>query len=174
LLGALVLATTAVSLAGGGATPASASQPKGSSGSFTFSGPVSGKLKVPGAVMPGGVTACSISPSQGGTDVIVWNSAKLSVSGKPKKLNYAEIQIEVSQFGKTYSMVPHNGTSLGTVFLSVGKEPYQWTTDTGTVTTAKNGKSGSVNGSMTVPAGGSQPGTVTIKGSWAGCSKLAL
>jgi hypothetical protein len=71
-------------------------------------------------------------------------------------------------------MVPNNGASLGAVFLSVGREPYQWTTETGTITTAKTGKSGSVTGSMAVPAGGNQPGTVTIKGSWAGCSAARL
>ncbi len=170
---ALLVVTAGVVLALSAAAPAAASRVKGSSGSFTFTGPVSGTLKVPTDVMPGGLTSCAISPSQGGTDVIVWNSAKLDISGKTKKLSNAEIQVEVSQFGRTYSMVPQNGTAGGAVFFSIGGEPYQWTTDSGTITTAKNGKSGSVKGSMTVPAGGNQPGTVTIKGSWAGCSKLA-
>ena len=173
VLAALLVVSAGVVLAWRAAAPASASRVKGSSGSFTFSGPVSGTLKVPTGVMPGGLTSCAISPSQGGTDVIVWNSAKLDLKGKTKKLSNAEVQVEVSQFGQTDSMVPQNGAASGAVFLSIGGEPYQWTTDAGTITTAKNGKSGSVKGSMIVPAGGNQPGTVTIKGSWAGCSKLA-
>jgi hypothetical protein len=150
----------------------SASSPKGSSGSFTFSGSVSGTLKVPTGVMPGGLTSCAISPSQNGTDVITWDTAKLKISGKTKKLTYVEVQIEVSKFGETTSMVQRNGTTKGSIFLSIGA-PYQWVTNSGTLTTTKGGKSGSVDGSMSVPPGGDHPGTVKIKGSWTGCSKIA-
>jgi hypothetical protein len=152
--------------------PASASSAKGSSGSFTFTGSVSGTLKVPAGVMPGGLTSCAISPSQNGTDVITWDTAKLKISGKTKKLTYVELQIEVSKFGGTTSMVQQNGTSKGAVFLSTGA-PYQWVTNSGSLATAKGGKSGSVDGSMSVPAGGNHPGTVKIKGSWAGCTKIS-
>src|SRR5271165_2098785 len=94
-----------VLLIGVAAAPASATH-KGSSGSFTFTGEVSGTLKVPTTVSYGGLTACSISPSQGGTDVITWDEAKLKVGGKEKKLSFVELQLQVSNFGTTYSMEP--------------------------------------------------------------------
>ena len=75
-VGNLTLVMSAVVLLiGVAAAPASATH-KGSSGSFTFTGEVSGTLKVPTTVSYGGLTACSISPSQGGTDVITWDEAK--------------------------------------------------------------------------------------------------
>jgi hypothetical protein len=146
---------------------------KGSSGSFKFTGEVTGKLKVPGGVDVGGLTACAISPTQGGTDVITWDKATLNVGKSTKKFTFVELQIEVSKFGQTYSMVPNpqSQTSLGAVFFSYNGA-YQWVSQTGTVTTSKGGKSGSVSG--TLSAGTYHAGTVTIKGAWAGCTKSQL
>lgn len=146
---------------------------KGSSGSFKFSGEVTGKLKVPSTVEPGGLTACSVSPTQTGTDVITWDKATLNLGSRPKKLTFVELQFEVSKFGETYSMVPNSqtDTSLGAVFFS-DNSSFQWVSASGTITTSKGGKSGSVSG--TLSAGTYHSGTVTIKGSWAGCKKLKL
>ena len=146
---------------------------KGSSGSFKFSGEVTGKLKVPSAVEPGGLTACSISPTQTGTDVITWDKATLNLGSGPKKLTFVELQIEVSKFGRTYSMVPNSqtDTSQGAVFFS-DNSSFQWVSASGTITTSKGGKSGSVSG--TLSAGTYHSGSVTIKGSWAGCTKLKV
>jgi hypothetical protein len=154
-------------------SPALAHANKGSSGSFKFTGEVTGKLKVPSTIDPGGLTACAISPTQGGTDVITWDKATLDVGKNTKKFTFVELQIEVSKFGQTYSMVPNpqSDTSLGAVFLSYNSS-YQWVSQTGTVTTSKGGKSGSVSG--TLSAGTYHAGTVTIKGSWAGCTKSQL
>lgn len=151
-------------------SPALAHSNKGSSGYFKFSGEVTGKLKVPSTIDAGGLTACAISPTQGGTDVITWDNAKLNLGKVPKKISFVELQLQVSQFGQTYSMVPNSqtDTSLGAVFFS-DTDAYQWVSTLGTITTSKSGKSGSVTG--TLAAGTYHAGTVTIKGSWAGCKK---
>jgi hypothetical protein len=170
---ALLAAAVGVLVGLSALSPALAHSNKGSSGSFKFSGEVTGTLKVPSTVEPGGLTACSISPTQGGTDVITWDKATLNVGSGPTKLTFVELQLQVSKFGKTYSMVPNSqtDTSLGAVFLS-DNSSFQWVSATGTITTSKSGKSGSVSG--TLSAGTYHTGTVTIKGSWAGCSKLKL
>jgi hypothetical protein len=170
---ALLAAVVGVLLGVSALSPALANSNKGSSGSFKFSGEVTGKLKVPSTVDPGGLTACSISPTQGGTDVITWDKATLNLGSGPKKLKFVEIQLQVSKFGKTYSMVPNSqtDTSLGAVFFS-DSGAFQWVSATGTITTSKSGKSGSVSG--TLAAGTYHAGTVTITGSWAGCTKLKL
>jgi hypothetical protein len=150
-------------------TPASASSRKGSSGSFTFSGEISAKLKVPAVLSPGDEPGCQISPSQGGTDVIVWDNVKITQYGKKKSISLVDLQLQVSKFGHTYSMKEGSDNSaLGAVFLSTN-EPYQWTSTSGTIATHTGGKSGSVTGVLS--AGISHPGTVSVKGSWAGCTK---
>jgi hypothetical protein len=151
-------------------SPVLAHSNKGSSGSFKFSGEVTGKLKVPSTLDAGGLTACAISPTQGGTDVITWDNAKLNLGKGSKKISFIDLQLQVSKFGHTYSMVPNSqtDTSLGAVFFS-DSGAYQWVSTSGTITTSKSGKSGSVSG--TLAAGTYHAGTVGIKGSWAGCTK---
>jgi hypothetical protein len=148
-------------------SPAQAST-KGSSGSFTFTGEIAGTLKVVGE-LPGDLTGCAISPSQGGTDVIVWDNVKLKQEGKIKKASIVDLQLQVSKFGHTYSMkTSSDGTALGAVYLSA-TAPYQWASKSGTITTTDGGKSGTVTGVLS--AGKAHSGTVTIKGTWAGCAK---
>jgi hypothetical protein len=147
---------------------AASASTKGSSGTFTFSGEISGTLKVPGE-LPGDLPGCVISPSQGGTDVIVWDDIKLKQEGKVKKASIVDLQLQVSKFGHTYSMKPDSdGSALGAVFFSA-TAPYQWASKSGTISTVKGGKSGSVSGVLS--AGKAHSGTVTIKGTWAGCAK---
>jgi hypothetical protein len=139
---------------------------KGSSGSFRFSGAISGTLKVEAFLPPGRIsTGCQIS-TQAGTDVIQWDSAKLDVGGKSETVGYLDMQIDVDKFGRTYSMkVDSSGASLGSVQLSLGKS--SWMSDSGTITTTAGGTSGSVSGKL-APQGRSGR-AVTISGSWAGC-----
>jgi hypothetical protein len=149
------------------AASTAASPSKGSTGSFTFSGAVSGTLKVPSLLQPGDLPGCTISPSQAGTDVITWDSIKLKQGGKSQSIRFVDLQLQVSKFGQTYSMRTNSqGSALGAVFFSTNA-PYQWATVSGTITTTKGGKSGSVTGELS--AGKSRPGSVTIKGSWGGC-----
>lgn len=166
----LVLIFTGLMFGVGAPTPALASSTRGSSGSFTFGGEVSGTLKVPGLQEPGNLPGCSISPSQGGTDVITWDNVKLKQVGGTKTIPLVDLQLQVSTFGRAYSMVlKSNGSALGAVFLSTNA-PYQWASVSGTIATAAGGKSGSVTGALS--AGTAHAGTVSIKGSWAGCRKL--
>jgi hypothetical protein len=67
-------------LVGLGLPAASAATSKGSSGSFTFTGAVSGTLKVPAFLASGSaLTGCTIagitktSTAEGGTDTITWS-----------------------------------------------------------------------------------------------------
>ncbi len=154
-----------------GASSAAWAGPKGSSGTLTLKGFLSGTLKVPAFLPPGQITtACQISPSQAGTVVLQWDSAKLKVNGQTRTLTDIDVQVNVNAFGRSYSMkLDSDGNSLaGITFQS--NMPYGWSSISGTVSTAKGGSSGSVTGTIT--AGKQHPGTVSIKGSWAGCVNL--
>jgi hypothetical protein len=163
----ILLATTAGGLFGlGPLLPASASSPKGSSGSFTFSGQLSGTLKVPAFLPPGHIIAgCQIS-TQGGTDVLQWPTATIKVKGDTKTVHNLGIQVDVNKFGHTYSMtIDSSGSTLGSLSINYGTS--NWMTRSGTITTSAGGKSGSVKGTLSL--GTSTAGTATIKGSWSGC-----
>ena len=160
----MAVATTAGS-------PAAVASPKGSSGSFTFSGEVSGTLKVVAFLPPGHViTGCEISPTQAGTDIIQWDNAKLKIAGKTETITDLVLQVDVEQFGHTYSMAgASTGTPPGAVTLETNAK-YSWISGSGSIKTDSTGASGSVTGTLT--AGKYHAGTTTIKGSWAGCDKL--
>jgi len=145
--------------------------PKGSSGSFTFGGEISGSLKVPAFLPPGHIlTGCQISPTQAGTEVIQWDTAKLKVGGKTETITNLVIQVDVEKFGHTYSMaLDASGSAPGSVTLETDVK-YAWMSVSGTVSTSGNGTSGSLKGMLT--AGKNHPGTATIKGSWSGCANL--
>jgi len=146
-------------------TPASATNAKRSSGSFTLTGAVAGELKV-------GHTSCLISTSQPNTEWITWHSVKLNIFGKSKTLSSVKIEVQPSEFGMTNTLdFKAVNVPVGTVGLSIGPSPI-WIGNSGTVTTSEGGTSGSVNGSMILPlTDKQQPGTVGIVGSWAGCAK---
>ena len=165
----LASAIAVVALAPGPAAVASA---KGSSGSFTFSGEVSGTLKVVAFLPPGQIiTGCQISPTQAGTDIIQWDNAKLKIGGKTETVANLVLQVDVEQFGHKYTMAGGStGTPPGAVTLETNAK-YSWMSDSGSVKTNSSGASGSVTGNLT--AGKNHPGTATIKGSWSGCAKLA-
>jgi hypothetical protein len=163
----MLAVTTVGGLLGvGSLVPAAAASAKGSSGSFTFSGRLSGTLKVPAFLPPGHIiTGCAIS-TQAGTDVIQWPTAKIKVGGKTKTFHNVDMQVDVNKFGHTYPMtIDSSGASLGSVSISYGSS--NWMTRSGTITTSAGGKSGSVRG--TLSAGTSSSTTATIKGSWSGC-----
>lgn len=145
---------------------------KGSSGTLVLNGYVSGTLKVPAFLPPGKfTTGCQISPAQAGTVILQWDTAKLDVSGKPKTLNNIDVQVTVQSFGHRYSMNLNSyGESPATVTFQ-SNMPFGWSSVSGSLTTTKSGGGGSMSGTMT--AGKQHPGTVTIKGDWAGCAKLA-
>ncbi len=171
------VATTllAVSLAVGstmGAPTAAWAGSKGSSGTLVLTGFLSGTLKVPAFLPPGQVlTGCQISPSQTGTVVLQWDKAKLNVNGRPKTLSNIDVQVDAQSFGRSYSMNlnSYGESAAGITFQSNMR--FGWSSVSGTLTTTKSGASGSV--SATMGAGKQHPGTVTIKGHWAGCSKLS-
>jgi hypothetical protein len=145
----------------------------GSSGSFVFSGYISGTLKVPAFLPSSNHTDCSITASNLRTDipnteVFNWNAVTLKVGGKPKRISFIDLQIQVSKFGRIVVMTPEDG-SPDSVFFSTGAL-YNWLSESGTITTVKSGKSGSVQGVLS--AGSNQSGTVTLKGHWAGCTIL--
>jgi hypothetical protein len=155
-------------------SPASAATGNGSSGSFAFSGYISGTLKVPAFLPSSDHTDCSITASNlrtdiPDTDVFNWNEVELKVGGKSKKISFIDLQLQVSKFGRTLVITPKDG-SADSVFFSTGA-PYNWLSESGSITTAKSGKSGSVKGILS--AGTNHSGTVTIKGHWAGCTILS-
>jgi hypothetical protein len=157
-------------LVGVPATAAGAHAAKGSSGMFRLSGEVVATLKVPAFLQPANQPGCSISPSQSGTDVIVWDNARIEEAGKTVTVPNLDLQLEVPKFGHTYSMtVTKTGTTPAAAYLSTA-DPYQWSTTSGTITTAAGGKAGSIDGKLT--DGTHHRGTITIKGSWAGCGSL--
>jgi hypothetical protein len=162
-----VLASAAVLAA----PPAAWATPKGSSGSLELKGFLSGTLRVPAFLPPGQVlTGCQISPTQNGTIVLQWDSAKLTVNGQAKTLKNIDVQVTVTKFGHRYSLTPNTyGASPATISFESNMD-FGWSSDSGALTTTKSGVSGSVSGTMT--AGKTHPGTVTIKGNWGGCAKL--
>jgi hypothetical protein len=153
------------------AAPAAWASPKGSSGSLVLKGFLSGTLKVPAFLPPGQIlTGCQISPTQGATVVLQWDSAKLKVNGQAKTLKSIDVQVTVAKFGHTYSMTPNTyGASPAAISFESNMD-FGWSSDAGALTTSKTGTTGSVNGTMT--AGKSHSGTVSIKGNWGGCAQL--
>jgi hypothetical protein len=144
---------------------------KGSSGSIRLSGEVVAVLKVPAFLQPGNQPGCTISPSQGGTDVIVWDNVKIKEAGKTDTVANMNLQLEVPKFGHTYSMTVSKatGSASAAAYLTTA-DPFQWTSESGNITTSAGGKSGSIDGVLS--AGTRHPGKITIKGSWGGCGLL--
>ena len=169
---AAILLVSAIAIVGTSGNPAAVASSKGSSGTFTFTGEVSGTLKVVAFLPPGQIIAgCQISPTQAGTDIIQWDNAKLKIGGKTETITNLVLQVDVEKFGRTYSLAGGSaGTPPGAVTLETNAK-YSWLTDAGSVKTNSNGASGSVTGTMT--AGKNHAGSATVKGSWAGCAKLA-
>ncbi len=123
-------------------------------------------LPSPGKIL----TGCQISPSQTGTIVLQWDSAKLKVNGQAKTLKNIDVQVTVAKFGHSYSM---NLNTYGETPASItfqSNMPFGWSSVSGTLTTTKSGSGGSVSASMS--AGKAHSGTVSVKGSWAGCANL--
>jgi hypothetical protein len=171
----LIVAGAVLSLLAFGASSAFATTAvKGSSGSFTFSGSVSGTLKVPALFMPGSaLTGCTTTfvgtPSHpGGTDTITWTNVTLKVAGKSTKLANVSLAINTGSFGRTQTMKPALSSASTSVTFNT-TYAYAWQNKSGTASTAKNGSSGTLKGVLAGTAG--HPGTVTIKGKWAGCTK---
>jgi hypothetical protein len=80
--------------------PAASATSKGSSGDLVLQGYLSGRLEVPAFLPPGHVlTGCQISPTQSGTVVLQWDSAKLKVNGQAKTLKNIDVQVTVAKFG---------------------------------------------------------------------------
>jgi hypothetical protein len=144
---------------------------KGSSGALVLKGFLTGTLNVPAFLPPGEfTTGCQISPGQAGTVILQWDTAKLSVNGKPKTLKNIDVQVTVQSFGHRYSLDLNSyGESPATITFQ-SNMPFGWSSFSGTLATTKSGGAGSVSGTMA--AGKQHPGTVTIKGNWAGCAKL--
>jgi hypothetical protein len=146
-----------------------------SSGSFTFGGAISGTLEVQTSHNDGGLPGCSISgvagspPHQGGYDIITWNNVKLRVGGKQQTIMFIDLSIDVAEFGRAYTMVPSLFSAHAGVSLTI---PADYEAKSGTATTSAGGKSGSLKGALSPPKG--TPGTVTIKGSWAGCAPVNI
>jgi hypothetical protein len=146
------------------ATPATAASKKGSSGSFSVAGSVSGTLKVPAFFEPGSaLTGCV---TQNGTDTISWMTMTLKVAGKTSKLTNVTLSV-APKFGGTVKLST-SATSPSHVISLSTTSAYAWQDTTGTVTTTKSGSSGSLN--ATLKATNGHAGTVTIKGSRSGCA----
>ncbi len=154
-------------LIGLGIAPASANESKGSSGSFTFTGSVSGNLKVPAFFAPGSkLSGCT---TVNGTDTMTWRNVKLRVGGKTQKLVNVTLSVN-AKFGSTQSMAPSTTSSVTSVTFST-TYAYAWQGASGTATTTTGGTSGSLQGILAGTNG--HPGTVSITGSWTGCHKPA-
>ena len=107
------------------------------------------------AFLPPGqiLTGCQISPTQSGTVVLQWDSAKLKVNGHAKTLKNIDVQVTVAKFGHSYSMNLNNeGESPATITFQ-SNMAFGWSSVSGTLTTTKSGISGSVSGTMTAGKG---------------------
>jgi hypothetical protein len=164
----VVLLLVAAGVAVGGALAVAA---KGSSGSFMLTGEVVATLKVPAYLQPGNQPGCVLSPGQGGTDVIVWDNQAIKEAGKTVTVGNMNLQLEVSQFGHTYSLKVSKSdpSTPGAAYLTTA-DPFQWASVSGTITTSAGGKSGTVDAVLS--DGTHHPGTITLKGSWAGCQSI--
>jgi hypothetical protein len=156
-----------------GPSSAIAATDHGSSGTFTFGGYISGTLKVPAFLPSSNHTDCSITASNLRTDVpntevFNWSKVKLNVGGRSKRIAFIDLQIQVTKFGRT-NVLTHQNEAPNSIYFSTGAL-YNWLSNSGSVTTVRSGASGSVDG--TLSAGTNHPGTVTIKGHWAGCTIL--
>jgi hypothetical protein len=169
---ALIALVAGLSLAFGGASPASAGTSHGSSGSFTLTGDVSGTLKVPGYV-PGGATGCTITKDvaspKGWSEDFNFYGSRLTIDGKAKRVHFVDMEVGMRRLGQTYTL-SSGANSPNSIYVSIGKADYGWNALAGTITTSKYGSSGSISGTLT--AGTYQPGPTTIKGSWTGCEVL--
>lgn len=166
ILSAATLASSALVVALTSA-PASAHGSKGSSGSFTFGGAVAGTLKVPAHFAPGSTLAgCSI---QSYTETITWDNPKLKVNGKSVKAGEVILAIN-GHDGQTLTMMPSTSASSTQVSLTTTYKNGAWQAATGKAVIGTGGKSGSLNGTLTATSG--PPGTVSIRGSWAGCAPV--
>lgn len=156
----------------GWASRASADTSRGSSGSFTLMGDVSGTLKVPG-YLPGGATGCTITIDVGA--VKSWSEdfnfygSKLTIDGKSKRVHFIDMEVGVRRLGQRYTL-QSGANSPNSIYVLIGNDDYGWNSVAGTITTAKGGHSGSITGTLT--AGTYQPGPMTIAGSWTGCKVL--
>jgi hypothetical protein len=167
------LAATVGLFLGLAACPPASAAASGSSGSFVFSGYISGTLRVPAFLPSSDQTDCSITASNLRTDtpdteVFNWSKVELKVGGTSKRISFIDLQVQVSKFGRVVVMTTKEG-SPDSVFFSAGAL-YNWLSESGTITTVKSGKSGSLDGVLS--AGSNHSGTVTIKGHWAGCTIL--
>jgi hypothetical protein len=104
-----------------------------------------------------------------GTDTIIWRNVRLEVGGTTQKLANVVVAIN-AKFGHTQPMAPTTTSPSTNVTFST-TYAYGWQGASGTATTAAGGKSGSLKGTLTGTDG--HAGTVTIAGSWAGCTKPA-
>jgi hypothetical protein len=156
----------------GAASSASADTSRGSSGSFTLRGDVSGTLKVPGH-LPGGATGCTITVNVGATkswsEDFNFYGTKLTIDGKSKRVHFIDMQVGVRSFGHQYTL-QSGGNSPNSIYVLIGGDDYGWNSVAGTIVTAKGGHSGSIAGTLT--AGTYQPAPTTINGSWSGCEVL--
>ena len=138
---------------------------------LVLKGFLAGTLKVPAFLPPGKIlTGCQISPSQTGTIVLQWDSAKLKVNGQAKTLKNIDVQVTVAKFGHSYSMKLNSYGETPASITFQSNMPFGWSSVSGTLTTTKSGDSGSVSASMS--AGKAHSGTVSVKGNWAGCANL--
>lgn len=159
----------------------------GTNGKFTFSGQVSGTLKLPKKWNLGygqSVHGCRMSnPDQ---LTLFFFNVKLPLDGHKTKLSGVEVELEVGEDGDTESLVSTGQVGPATSYaaavdllLNAGGASYAWASTSGTITTNARGTSGSFSAGL-VPSGddglpadagssGSASQPVNITGSWSSC-----
>lgn len=138
------------------------------SGTMTFTGALSATLALQPKLPVLGSPGCQKGPSDNPGDVIEWGNVHVKLHGKAKKLQTLGLSITVFKLGHTYSMKPTaEHTTFGSASLTDGFLGNLWGSTSGQVYVSSSGASGHIDG--TFVGSPASLGTLTIKGSWAGC-----
>jgi hypothetical protein len=165
-----------VALACGSASLASAR----TVGSFRFTGQLAGAAHVPASgqgAYGNPIFGCQISAESGTTELLInLFRVKLRLTGHMTTLRWPEMTVQVVKKGTTQSLVPNALVRVG-LSLDAGGWTYQWASVAGTVHTAANARSGSINvllapvGTAGSPERGKAASKVHISGSWTNCHR---
>jgi hypothetical protein len=157
----------------------------GTIGTFTFSGQVAGKLTVPqiGSIKKYGVAlpykGCQVG-QESTSALINFFNVKLALNGSKTAETAVVANLSVTKTGTTESLVPNaaDDDNAFTFSVEVGSKTYNWSADSGTLTTKANNDGGSVNAEL-IPTGsnnnnpleaGAATKPVHVSGSWSSCT----
>jgi hypothetical protein len=158
----------------------------GTMGHISFGGQLKGSKALPKGWSPPHekiVSSTCRFTSNGPTSLQFWlYNDKLSVKGHQRKVDDILISLNVQRDGDTETMAPTGTAGSANTYeatanltAGIGRTRYSWTSDSGTVTTNRTGKVGSMTAGLP-PAGQGESGAATkdisLKMSWSSCKPL--